>query len=249
MGMKYGKLAPKWHPQTLRGSLFQRATIMSPPDKIYLEYKINPSAIGMYGNDQYGDCVFAMLAHWLMIITAHTGTMIQPTLDDVLGWYHDVTGFDPATGANDNGANITDALDYWKTIGLCGHKIDGWMKIDSTNSVQRRKALWLFLAIGTGIQCPALAQTQFANNRTWDVAPNDGGIEGGHAILQAGEGSLGRDYQTWGKGDQKATSAWGDMYEDEAYVVLTKDLIESASGKSPFGFDYDALTAALAAMG
>lgn len=251
--MKLGKGDPKWHAKTLRFPLFAKEgpDIPVPPEKIYLEYKIDPATIGMYGNDLYGDCVFAGLAHWLMVITAHSGKMIVPTEDEVLGWYSAVAGFDPkqtdANGNNptDNGANITDALNYWQTVGICGHKIDGWMKIDSTNPVHRKLGLWLFLGVGTGIQCPALAQQQFANGQTFDVASDDGGIEGGHFILQAGEGADGRDYETWGKGDCKATNAWGDKYEDEAYVVLTEDLIESASGKSPFGFDYSALTAVL----
>jgi hypothetical protein len=249
--LKTGKLAPKWHAKTLRFSLFSKSSdVPAPPEKIFLEYKVDPSTIGMFGNDECGDCVLAMLAHWLMLITAHTGKMIVPTLQDALGWYTALTGYDPkqtdANGNNptDQGCAVTDALNFWQSTGICGHKIAGWMKLDPTNAVQRKQGLWMFLGVGTGVQLPNNAQQQFTNGETWTVTRNSPGLNG-HAILQAGEGAEGRDFQTWGKGDQKATHAWGDKYEDEAYVILTPDLIEEANGKSPFGFDYDALTAAL----
>jgi hypothetical protein len=251
MQLKTGKLDAKWHPLMLRFPLFSKASdVPAPPEKIFLEYKTDPSTIGMYANDQFGCCVLALLAHWLMLITGHSGKMIIPTVQDVLDWYHAVGGFDPSqtdkNGNNptDQGCAIADALAYWQTVGICGHKIAGFMRLDATNPIQRKQGLWLFLGVGTGVQLPDNAQQQFTNGETWTVAKNAPG-KNGHAILQAGEGSDGRDYQTWGKGDQKATHAWGDKYEDEGWVVLTPDLIEAASGKSPFGFDYDALTAAL----
>jgi len=251
MALKYGKLAPKFNKKTLSFAKFLTpdAPLIEPPSKVFLEYKIPPDTIGMYGNDQYGDCVFAGIAHWLMLITAHTGKMIVPELSDVLAMYERVCpGFDPTTDANDNGAAVTDGLNDWMVNGLCGHKIDGWAAIDPKNLIHRRLGLFMFLGVGVGIQCPALAQQQFLAGQTWDVAADDGGIEGGHFIFESGEGSDGHNYETWGKGDQKGTNAWDATYTDESYIVLTHDLVESASAKTPFGFDYPALQNALTAM-
>lgn len=250
MAYKLGKLAPKFHPKTLDLSKFLKSDAPLPdPGKIYLEYKIPPDQIGMFGNDQFGDCTCAMVAHWLMVITAHTGTLVLPTEDEVIGMYEAVCpGFDPDTDANDNGAAITDVLDYWNQVGLSGHKIDGWAQIATGDVLAQRQALYAFLGIGTGVQLPAIAQTQFSAGEAWDVVPNDGGIEGGHAILETGAGSEGVNFQSWGKGDVKATAAWNALYPDERYIALTHDLIEFASQRSPFGFDYPALQNALQAL-
>jgi len=245
---RLGKHAPKFNPKTLKLSKYMTpdAPLIEPPSKVFLEYKIPPDTIGMYGNDRYGDCVFAGIAHWLMLITAHSGKMIVPTLDDVLNMYAAVTGFDPATGANDNGSSVTDALNYWQTTGICGHKIDGWAAIDCKNLINRRLGLFLFLGVGVGVQLPYSAQDQFSAGQTWDVV--SGGIAGGHFILESGEGSDGHNFETWGKGDQKATNDWDAQSTDESYVALTHDLVEDASGRSPFGFDYATLQSDLSAM-
>lgn len=251
---KLGKSKPKKNKKTLKFSRYMTpdAPLIEPPSKVFLEYKIPPDTIGMYANDQYGDCVFAGIAHWLMLITAHAGTMIVPTLDDVLNMYSAVTGFDPSQtqpdGSNptDKGCAVTDALSFWQSTGLCGHKIDGWAAIDPKNLINRRLGLYLFLGVGVGVQLPYSAQDQFDAKQTWDTV--SGGVAGGHFILESGEGSDGHNYETWGKGDQKGTNDWDAQCTDESYIVLTHDLVESASAKTPFGFDYAALQNALTAM-
>ena len=249
MPFKLGKLAPKHNPKTLRFSAFLRTDAPPPPpERTFLEYKIPPATIGMYGNDQFGDCTCAMVAHWLMLITAHSGTLVVPSEDEVIAMYQAVCpGFDPATDANDNGAALTDVLNYWQTVGLAGHKIDGWAQIDNTNMLHRNQAQYLFYGVGVGVQLPSAAQGQFTAGQDWDVVPGDS-IEGGHAILESGYGARGRNFETWGKGDQKGTNAWDAAYTDETYIVLTPDLIEQASDLSPNGMNYAALTAILAEL-
>jgi hypothetical protein len=249
MAYKLGLGPKKLHRLTLDFNDYVAADALPPPpEKAFFEYKIDPSKIQMFGNDQYGDCVFADIAHAIMLFTAHSGKMFTPTLADILAAYGAVTGFDPATGANDNGTSWTDALAYWQSTGVAGHKILGWASIDPKNVLHRKLGVYLFLATHLGVQFPAIGQTQFAAGQTWDVAPNDGGIEGGHAILQSGYGSAGMNVESWGKGDQKASNAWDAAYTDECYIVLTEDIIDAASGLSYTGFDLAALTADLAAM-
>jgi hypothetical protein len=45
------------------------------PAKVYREYKVPSDAWGELGNDTVGDCVIAMIGHFLMCVTAHTGNM------------------------------------------------------------------------------------------------------------------------------------------------------------------------------
>src|SRR5580698_5360811 len=146
--MKFGKLAPKKNSKTLLLSKYLTttlpATLPPAPEKVWREYKVPPSLWGMLGNDTIGDCTCAAIAHFLMLVTAHTGTMVTPSVSDVLSVYSAVSGYDPATGANDNGAAITDVLEYWRTTGISGHKILAWAAIDPTNIPEVKQGIWLF---------------------------------------------------------------------------------------------------------
>jgi hypothetical protein len=246
--VKLGKLAPKAHPKTLLFSAFLRADAPpAPPAKLWREYKIPADAWQMFGNDTIGDCTCAAVAHLLMLVTAHTGTMVVPELADVLSMYSAVSGYD-GSNATDNGAAITDVLNYWKETGLAGHKILAWAQIDHTNLEHRHQGAYIFAANDVGVQLPANAQDQFTAGETWDVAVDDGGIEGGHCIIEPGYGAAGSDFVTWGKGDQKATNAWSEKYMDEAYCVITQEWLNNADGLAPNAMDLDALQKALEAL-
>jgi hypothetical protein len=249
--MKLGKLAPKAHPKTLRfGAFLLPDAPPPPPAKLWREYKIPEDAWGMFGNDTIGDCTCAGIAHLLMLVTAHTGGMVVPDEKDVIEFYSAVSGYDPSTGANDNGAAITDVLDRWQSVGFSGHKIVAWAGIEPANFLHRHQGMYIFGGNNVGVELPAIAQQQFADNATWDVPSdgNDGGIEGGHCIIEAGYGADGSDFVSWGRGTQKATNAWSQKYMDEAYVVITQDWIDNATGLAPNMMNMDALVAALAAL-
>lgn len=257
MAFKTGKRAPKFHPKTLSLSKYfltktpsgilpvkqrwlgSESMLPDPATKVYREYKTPPEAIQMYGNDQFGDCVWAMMANFIILATVHTGSIIIPTLDDVLGAYSAVTGFDRNTGANDNGTAITDALAYMCSTGMAGVKFLAWAQIDHTNLLHRHIATDLFGATLVGVQLPQDAQLQFANGQNWEVS--DSAIEGGHAILHPGYGSEGDDYVSWAKWDQKAGAAWSSKYIDEEYVVITDAWIDQATQQTPGGLDIKTL--------
>lgn len=244
--MKLGKHAPKKNLKTLLFSKYLRAEAPPPPpNKVFREYKI--SDWKLFGNDSAGDCTCAAAAHMLMLTSSHTGRMIVPELEDVIGMYTAISGYDPATGANDDGAAITDVLDYWQTTGLAGHKILGWAKIDHTSLVERHQGIYIFGANDIGVQLPTNAQDQFSAVETWDVAEKDGGIEGGHCILEPGYGREGSSFVTWGA-NQKASNEWSAKYVDEAYVVIDKSWINEASGLAPNSLDLDTLRKDLASL-
>lgn len=252
--LKLGKLAPKHNPKTLKFSTFlKKGALAPPPVKVWREYKIPADAWQMFGNDLMGDCTCAAVAHQLMLVTAHTGKMVVPELKDVLKMYMTISGFNPAlsdsegNNPTDGGAAITDALDYWQTVGLAGHKILGWAQIDHKNLLHRNQGVYIFGANNVGVQLPQSAQTQFNKNQTWKPVKRDK-IAGGHCIIEVGMGRLGRNYVTWGKGDQKGTNAWDKKYTDEAYVVITQDWINEASGLAPNSMNMDALKVALAEL-
>jgi hypothetical protein len=235
--MKLGKLKPKFNYKTIPFNRIVKAgALPSPATKVFREYKTPPAAMQMFGNDQYGDCTCAAIANLIILATAHTGTVIIPTLEEVLAVYSAVTGFNPGPPVvNDNGAAMTDILAYMQSTGMGGRKILGWSQIDHTNLVHRQLGVDLFGATYAGVQLPESAQDQFAAGQPWEAV--DSPVEGGHAILHPGYGSLGGDYVTWAKWDQKASSAWEATYIDEEYVVITQDWFNQVTQKTPGGLD------------
>lgn len=247
--MKLGRLAKKAHPKTLHLSRYLSASLLpTPASKVYREYKTPDAAKLMFGNDVYGDCVWAMLANEGILASCHAGSLVIPTLDQLLEAYAAVTGFDPRTGANDNGTVMTDALAYMQTTGLAGRKILGWAQIDHTNLVHRKLGCDLFGATLVGVNFPSSAQNQFDSNVPWELDPASQ-IEGGHAILRPGYGSLGDDYVTWANWFQKASAAWSYAYVDEEYVVIDQIWLDYLNGRQIPGFDVNALWADLKAIG
>jgi hypothetical protein len=243
---KLGKNDPKFHEKTLSMSRILLPDALPPsPEKTYWEYKIPPNTIGMFANDNIGDCVVAAIAHFIMLVTAHTGKIVIPEVAEVVAMYSALSGYDPRTGANDNGVAITDALNYMQTVGLAGLKILGWAQLDHTNILRRHQGIHIFGANLVGVQLPAIAQEQFGKRLNWEDVLADGGIEGGHCTLESGYGSEGSNHETWGKGDQKASTAWNAKYMDEAYVVITQDWINEATGLAPNMLDMDRLRADL----
>ena len=154
----------------------------------------------MDGNDVIGDCTVAAIAHMVMLWTATTGVMVKPTRDQVVAVYSAITGYDPVTGANDNGAAITDVLEYWRTKGIAGHKIDGWAQVDQTNLQEIKQAIYLFGGVNPGLQLPQSAMDQSKNGQPWTVLKRDGGILGGHSVPAFDYTADGGTAATWACG-------------------------------------------------
>jgi hypothetical protein len=246
--MKFGKLAPKQHQKTLMMAKYTTEMVRRDvPRKVWREYKVPPSLWGMFDNDEYGDCTCAAIAHMLMLVTSHTGPMVVPTNLDVLNAYSAVSGFDQISGANDNGAAITDVLAYWQSNGIAGHKILGWASVGPSQQTIKQ-AIWMFGAVNLGVRLPKSAMDQFAGHQPWSVSLHeDNTIEGGHSIPNFGYGSEGTNCITWGQ-RQGMTWEWFTKFADEAYVVITEDWLDKATQLTPSGFDLATLQADLAAL-
>lgn len=241
---KLGRLAYKPHPKTLRLSKYIKSgALPDPPVLRAWEYKVPADQWGMFGNDRYGDCTCAALAHLLMAWTSQVGTLVVPKDDDVVSLYSSVAGFNPKTGANDNGAAMTDVLSYVQQNGFAGRKILGWAALDISNLNHFEIGLDLFGGVYSGVNLPRSAMEQFSAGKHWEVLANDGGIEGGHAIPFLGYGRLGETCVTWAK-LQPCSRAWGAKYIEESYVIISEDWFD-ATGKTPGQIDKDALWADL----
>lgn len=215
-----------------------------PPEKIFREYKIPEGIWGTYDNDKVSDCTCAGIAHTIMLVTSHTGKIFIPEKPDVMKAYTALTGYNPATGANDNGVELNRVLDYWRDVGIAGHKILQWGAVDHTNIEAQKHAIHIFAATLDGISLPASAEQQFLTGQPFDVVPNDGGSLGGHCVPRYGYGSEGAKCNTWGK-MVGGTWAWWIKYLFQSTAVITRDWVDQATGLTPSGFPIDALIADL----
>ena len=237
--MKLGKLAPKRSLKTLAlGNYLTPSKLPVPPVKQAWEYAVN-TPWQMMKNDVYGDCTCAAAGHMIMNWSANSSTVVTPSDDDILKAYSAVSGFDPNSGANDNGAVELDVLNYWKSTGIAGHKILGFATVDVQNIDQVKAAIYLFGGVYTGFQVPDYAM----NKPNWTVQNTDDMIVGGHAVPLFGYGRGGATCVTWGRLQPLSWEFW-QQYFDEAYAIVTQDWIKS-TGVSPVGIDINGLLADL----
>jgi hypothetical protein len=248
MSLKLGKLPPKHSAKTLSFAKYAANVLPDPAAKVYREYKTPQAARQMLGNDQYGDCTCAAAANLEILWSCHTGVCVVPSTQEALALYSAVTGFNPSDPNTDQGAAMTDVLNYWQTsgfsIGGILHRILGWAAIDFTNPLHRHLGVQLFGATYVGVNLPSSAMDQFNAGQPWEVVPN-APIEGGHAIIHPGYGALGGDYVTWANWEQKASAAWEAAYIEEEYVIITQDWLDAVTRKTPGGLDLATLQADL----
>jgi hypothetical protein len=247
MPLMLGKHAPKFHPRTLFYHNYHVAVPPPPPVSYYYK-RLRQSDWLMLGNDNAGDCAIAAPAHQAFLSTSYTRAITNPTLDDVIKAYSAISGYDPATGANDNGCAMTDVWNYVSTTGIGQYKIAGWVQIDPTNLTHVRQAIHAFGGVQIGVQLPNSAMDQFNAGQDWTVVQNDGGIAGGHAIYGCGYPD-GNNIAvvSWGRA-LMASLPWLAKYCDEMYAIVSLDFIYTQSGLSPSHLNIDALKQDLLAL-
>ncbi len=139
-------------------------------------------------------------------------------------------------------------MKYRKSTGLIDansnrHKIGAYLALEPGNTDHLLAALYLFGAVGIGIQFPNSAMDQFNAGKPWSVVQG-AQIEGGHYIpLVAHRTYL--ECVTWGR-IQYMTMQFYQKYCDEAWAILSPEMLNA--GKSPEGFDLKQLQADLIAL-
>jgi hypothetical protein len=243
----YGRLAVRHDPRTLHFANYQRPSLVAPP--VRADYASKVTDWPMYLNDAEGDCTVAAEGHMVEAWTAYgQAHEVSVTDADVQRVYERVSGFNPVTGANDNGANELDVLNDWRKRGIGGHKIVAYLRLDVHNHRQVRQAIALFGGIYTGFNVPESAENQFAAGEHWHVMPDATGsnILGGHAVPVLAYDPANLVCITWAKAQPMTWHFW-DVYFEEAYAVVTKDFLDR-TGHNPAGLDLRQLLADLDAL-
>jgi hypothetical protein len=206
------------------------------------------SRFGPMGNLTAGNCVVAGAGHMVQTWTANQGREVIIPDQKIIGLYSELTGYDPATGANDNGLNILAFLKFWRTNGVAGHKIGAFVQVNQSDHTQLAYANYLFGGVYCGLALPLTAR----NQQIWDLTdPSLTGNAtpyswGGHCVNLGIHDSLGYVFTTWGE-EQYASKTFVNVYCDEAYAIISQDFFDG-NGRAPNGFDVDSLTKDLQAV-
>jgi hypothetical protein len=259
---KLGKLNPKFDPTVKFYTTYRQASSPVIPPKTF-GYGYQFTNWGMNGNDDWGDCVLAGGAHETELIGAlaagapKNDFVVEVTTANSLSDYSAITGFDPNAGPpnnnpTDQGTDVQTALAYRQSTGLIDstgkrHKIAAYVSLEVGNLQHLLEALWIFDAVGIGIQFPESAMTQFNAGQVWSVVPG-AQIDGGHYIPLIGVPAVGNlTCVTWAK-RQVLTSTFYTKYCDEAYAYITQDSLNAKTKENPGGFDWAQLSADLQAV-
>jgi hypothetical protein len=235
--LKLGKHVARHDPRTLLLASYTTPALPAPPPVLNLAKKVK-SPWGMMDNEQIGDCTCAAAGHLIMEWTASAQSkMFTPPDPQIVAAYSAITGYNPTTGANDNGAQELDVLNYWRQQGIAGHKIQAYMALEPANHTHVMDAVWIFGGCYIGVALPKSAQAQTSNKQIWSVPPQgtggDGapGSWGGHAVPVVAYDSRSLTVVTWGA---LQTMTWGfwEAYCDEAYAILSPDYLKQKGGQT-----------------
>lgn len=221
--MKLGKLSPRHDPRTLHLANYLRPEAL-PKIPTQKDWSGKVPAWPMYLNDTIGDCTIAGAAHLIQEWTANASIEAYPTDADVLVAYSAVSGYDPRTGANDNGAVELDVLNYWRKTGVAGHKIYAYTALEPRNHSHIKAAVYLFGGCYIGLALPLSARNQdiWSVTRGPDSRPNSWG---GHAVPIVAFDEHLLTVVTWGA-LKKMTWSFADAYMDESYAILSQDFVK-----------------------
>lgn len=242
---RFGKHPPKVDYRTLRFKNYVTDALAAPPPsfdvlaRVYQQLDTNdPAALfPMDGNDTYGDCTIAALAHAETAYSGLVGKRKMPSQQAVVKLYFHLTG------GVDSGLNELDVLKYWRQHPVSGDKILGYVSIAPKDHTHVEQAIQLFGGVYLGFQVPEQCQDQFNANPRQPWTPGRLTNEG-HAVYAVGYDQDGVTVLTWGS-TQRGSWAWWDECVDEAYAILPPEAKDPAFAP---GFDLAQLQADLAAV-
>lgn len=205
---------------------------------------------GMLANDKVSNCVFAGAAHETMLWRAWADVSVSTFTDqNVISDYAKVAGYD-GTEASDQGTDMQVAAAYRKQVGIIDdsgtrHQIDAYVSLRPGNLDELALAVYLFGAVGIGLEMPSSTQDQFDNAEPWSSvkgSPN----EGGHYVPCIGRNSVGNFLiVTWGRLHAITPNFIIDKM-DEGCAYLSFE--QMRGNVNPRGFDEAGLQKALAEL-
>ncbi len=187
--------------------------------------RVQPTAWTVLGNDTTSDCVQAAIAHLAQLWTTADGNPFNPTTQQTLLVYSQMTGYDPALPFTDRGTFLLNAMNFWRSAGFLGHSIDAFASFPQHGPKKLMQSIYLFGGAIVGLALPLSAQTQVNAGLPWSLTQGPQaniGSWGGHCVPLLGYSPQGLTCVTWGH-TQDMSWDWFNRYCDEAYTPLSRD--------------------------
>lgn len=222
-------------------------TTALPPPPAHVDWQQHVTGFPMLLNDRIGDCVIAGMLHQQQVwAAAADNPTFTPTDAQALAMYRQITGYNPADPASDQGTDPRDALRYWASTGAAGHKILAYASVKPTDHRTVKTAINLFGGLGVCLNLPAYAETEHGRWLVKHGAGSAPGSWGGHWVCATGYDRHGIQLVTWG---EVWTLTWGflDRYCDGLFAAISPDWM-NAVGRTPAGLNLAGLQADLAAI-
>ena len=230
-----GKQPVRYDPRTLR---MERYIPKWPALPSAADWSQGRKHWGNMLNETLGDCTVAAAGHLIMNWTQNASSLVTPTDGDILGAYKAITGYREEDPSSDTGAVELNVLNYWRNVGIAGHKIAGYVKLQ-LDSLHLKLAIHLFGGAYTGVLLPKNFERQLDAGQDWSFDPKyPPDDNSGHAIPAIAYDQAGVTFLTWGQ-RQKATWEWVTACLDEAYAVLAPEWVNGPN--APNAFDLAAL--------
>lgn len=197
-----------------------------------------------------GDCVWADAGNRVRYSNLLAGKEVLVTGKECIEEYQTNTGYDPVTGANDNGTDMRTALNYARNTGILAHdgtrhKIGGYCALEPGHWTEMLEALAVFDIVSIGFQFRQCYMDQFNAGKPWQYEAASP-VEGGHDVLVVDRLLVSQiGVLSW----QRLQGFGAMVYtndSDEAYGIFVPESM--VAGKGPEGFDMAQYTAALAAL-
>lgn len=240
--MKFGRKPTKWDNRTLQFTKYSQNVPVPPSGHANItrvEAALKDTDVAqlwpMDGNDNYGDCTIAGVAHLDTVNNGLVGRKAIMPAQDVTNLYFQLTG------GQDSGLMCLDVLNYWTKNAVNGNKILAYVSVKPTDHTAVKQAIWLFGGLYIGFAVTENLLDQFNNGQPWTpgTLTNDG-----HCVVVPNYSNEYVRVLTWGA-TQLGTWDWWDQCVQESYAVLAPE--SQLPGYDP-GFDFVQLEADLKAV-
>ena len=207
------------------------------PDHVDYSTKMGP--IGVLDNDRCGCCSIATSLHAVQLWTSSVNSEIVPDDESCLADYQALTGYNPATGANDTGCVLLQKNQYWMNVGFAINadgsldRLDGFAQIEPGDLITLRQTAALFGCAELGLLLPDDAQSYFSRGGTWSDTSMPPNPNSGHDVLVVAYQPGWFVIATW-TGLIAASDAWVSKYMDEGNALLRR-LWCGQTGTAPSG--------------
>ena len=224
-GLELGKLPATRLAGVETLSAYASGKLPTPPASVAV-----PGPVADYpmdGNDVWGDCTIAGIAHLLAAwnILVDSTSIPVPTAQQCIALYEQLTGSNTPPG---DGLNETTLLAQWRKEGLFGNQIEAYAPVDYKSIIDLHQAVAFYGGAYLGIACPESAQQQFQENQPWTYVPGSP-IEGGHCIVALGYTPTALLCATWG-GIAEVTYPFLAHYLDEAFAIISQEFVQANGG-------------------